>query len=595
MPPSISRRGSAPPRCAEPRAGAPRLRQLREDAGLSPARRGACRRRRGSVRRAGSRTGAQHPSNETLMRLGLVLGADLRVRLYPNTGPLIRDRHQARMLGGAARDRRSALARVHRGRRAAARAGAGSMPCSTSNERTSPSRPSSSPSFGASSSSSGGPPRRPRASRAGTAGTDLGTEPRIDRLLIVRRTRATRAIAADFARQLRAAYPAHPDDALAALTGTAPVARPGARVVRGRRPRGPPRRRSMRRRWYAVRSLAAAAEHQPHEQPANTRREDLGRPRRLAGRGGARRPRDRPPPRPRGHQPAGVHGPPQPRARASGRPDKTVATADHGTPTTPRGLPIMDMQAATQIAQLETNCRDFGIPLHAFGSDTQGIVHVIGPELGLTQPGMTIVCGDCAHGDPRRVRGARVRHRDERGRDGPRDADAAPAPAEDLRGARRRQAERRRQREGHHPRPDRPDRHRRRHRARVRVPRRGDPRAEHGTADDDLQHEHRGRRAGRPRRARRHDVRVPPRPPPRAAGRGLGRRRRRLAHAPDRRRRDVRQVDRRSTRRRSSRWSPGATTRAWACRSRGRLPRPEEAADDADRAAASSARSSTWR
>src|SRR6186713_2520510 len=76
------------------------------------------------------------------------------------------------------------------------------------------------------------------------------------------------------------------------------------------------------------------------------------------------------------------------------RTDKTVATADHGTPTTPRGLPIMDMQAATQIAQLETNCRDFGIPLHAFGSDTQGIVHVIGPELGLTQPGMTIVCGD---------------------------------------------------------------------------------------------------------------------------------------------------------------------------------------------------------
>src|SRR6188768_275365 len=76
------------------------------------------------------------------------------------------------------------------------------------------------------------------------------------------------------------------------------------------------------------------------------------------------------------------------------RPDKTVATADHGTPTTPRGLPIMDMQAATQIAQLETNCRDFGIPLHAFGSDTQGIVHVIGPQLGLTQPGMTIVCGD---------------------------------------------------------------------------------------------------------------------------------------------------------------------------------------------------------
>jgi 3-isopropylmalate/(R)-2-methylmalate dehydratase large subunit len=52
------------------------------------------------------------------------------------------------------------------------------------------------------------------------------------------------------------------------------------------------------------------------------------------------------------------------------------------------------MQAAAQISQLEVNCREFGIPIHAFGSDTQGIVHVIGPELGLTQPGMTIVCGD---------------------------------------------------------------------------------------------------------------------------------------------------------------------------------------------------------
>jgi len=76
------------------------------------------------------------------------------------------------------------------------------------------------------------------------------------------------------------------------------------------------------------------------------------------------------------------------------RPDKTVATADHSTPTTPRGLPMLDLQAAAQIRQLETNCADFGIPIHAFGSDTQGIVHVIGPELGLTQPGMTIVCGD---------------------------------------------------------------------------------------------------------------------------------------------------------------------------------------------------------
>ena len=76
------------------------------------------------------------------------------------------------------------------------------------------------------------------------------------------------------------------------------------------------------------------------------------------------------------------------------RPDKTVATADHSTPTTPRGLPILDQMGAAQIKQLETNCAEYGIPIHAYGSDTQGIVHVIGPELGLTQPGMTIVCGD---------------------------------------------------------------------------------------------------------------------------------------------------------------------------------------------------------
>ncbi|MEI8332732.1 MAG: 3-isopropylmalate dehydratase large subunit [Chloroflexota bacterium] len=76
------------------------------------------------------------------------------------------------------------------------------------------------------------------------------------------------------------------------------------------------------------------------------------------------------------------------------RPELTVATADHSTPTTPRGLPIVDPMAAAQVKQLETNCADFGIPLHALGTETQGIVHVIGPELGLTQPGMTIVCGD---------------------------------------------------------------------------------------------------------------------------------------------------------------------------------------------------------
>jgi 3-isopropylmalate/(R)-2-methylmalate dehydratase large subunit len=76
------------------------------------------------------------------------------------------------------------------------------------------------------------------------------------------------------------------------------------------------------------------------------------------------------------------------------RPDLTIATADHGIPTTDRSLPIADEIAARQLAQLETNCAEFGIRCFGIHSDHQGIVHVIGPELGLTQPGMTVVCGD---------------------------------------------------------------------------------------------------------------------------------------------------------------------------------------------------------
>jgi len=76
------------------------------------------------------------------------------------------------------------------------------------------------------------------------------------------------------------------------------------------------------------------------------------------------------------------------------RPDLTIATADHSIPTSDRSLPIVDTIAANQLAQLEKNCRDFGIPCFGIHSEKQGIVHVIGPELGLTQPGMTVVCGD---------------------------------------------------------------------------------------------------------------------------------------------------------------------------------------------------------
>ncbi|MGB1286755.1 MAG: 3-isopropylmalate dehydratase large subunit [Aggregatilineales bacterium] len=80
------------------------------------------------------------------------------------------------------------------------------------------------------------------------------------------------------------------------------------------------------------------------------------------------------------------------------RPDRTLGTMDHSTPTTPRNaqgiIPVMDNLAMQQLDQFTKNCEDFNIPMFALGTENQGIVHVIGPEQGLTQPGMTIVCGD---------------------------------------------------------------------------------------------------------------------------------------------------------------------------------------------------------
>ena len=276
------------------------------------------------------------------------------------------------------------------------------------------------------------------------------------------------------------------------------------------------------------------------------------------------------------------------------RPDKTVATADHGTPTTPRGLPIMDMQAAAQISQLETNCRDFGIPLHAFGSETQGIVHVIGPELGLTQPGMTIVCGD-SHTATHGAFGALAFGI------GTSEVEMVLATQTLLQ--------------------------RRPKTYEVRV----DGRLSAGVSAKDiilslisrigigggtghvfefrgegiraLNMEQRmticnmsiegGARAGLVGTGR-HDVRVHPGPSPCAAGRGLGRGRRPLADAPDGRRARPSTSRSSSTPRRSSPWSPGATTPAWACRSAPASPAPRRPPTTRP-AAAWSARSSTWR
>src|SRR5213592_3693859 len=78
------------------------------------------------------------------------------------------------------------------------------------------------------------------------------------------------------------------------------------------------------------------------------------------------------------------------------RPDRTLATADHNVPTdgSTVAAQIADQLSRVQVETLERNCEEFGIPAYSIGSARQGIVHVIGPELGVTQPGMTIVCGD---------------------------------------------------------------------------------------------------------------------------------------------------------------------------------------------------------
>ncbi len=238
------------------------------------------------------------------------------------------------------------------------------------------------------------------------------------------------------------------------------------------------------------------------------------------------------------------------------RPERTVATMDHSTPTTPRGrdgrIPVLDNAAALQIAALEKNCADFGVELHTLGSAGQGIVHVIGPELGLTQPGIGHRVRRQPHQHARRVRRARVRHRHQRGVARARDAEPAAEHVEDAGRDRRRQAAARRDREGPGAGRDRAPGHRRRNRARHRVPRVGDPRAVDGRADDRVQHVDRGGRARGHDRPRRDDVRVSEGAAARAVGRGVGAGGRGLAGAAVGRRGGVRS---RGEARRRPRWS----------------------------------------
>ena len=192
------------------------------------------------------------------------------------------------------------------------------------------------------------------------------------------------------------------------------------------------------------------------------------------------------------------------------RPDKTLATADHNTPTdgTMAARLIADELSRVQVETLERNCEEFGIPIYCLGSDRQGIVHVIGPELGVTQPGMTIVCGDS--------------HTSTHGAFGSLAFGIGTSEVEHvlatqclvqkrpktMRISYSGQLERRGHAQGPDPGDDRPPRHRRHGRPRGRVRRPGDRGALDAGPDDDLQHDDRGRRPRRHDRPRRDDLRV---------------------------------------------------------------------------------------
>ena len=92
--------------------------------------------------------------------------------------------------------------------------------------------------------------------------------------------------------------------------------------------------------------------------------------------------------------------------RAPRRIDQTIATEDHNTPTIDIDKPIADITSRTQIETLRRNAEEFGVRIHPLGDKEQGIVHVVGPQLGLTMPGITVVCGDShtsTHGDRKSV------------------------------------------------------------------------------------------------------------------------------------------------------------------------------------------------
>ena len=240
--------------------------------------------------------------------------------------------------------------------------------------------------------------------------------------------------------------------------------------------------------------------------------------------------------RARGDQPAGVRGPAPGRPQAAppglhhrGRrpqhPDRRVARA---APTSRK------TDSRIQVQTLEKNVVEFGVPYIPILDERQGIVHIIGPELGLSLPGMTIVCGD-SHTSTHGALGAlafgigtsEVEHVMAT-------QTLLQAPAKNMQievtgtlgfGC---------SAQGHRAGDHRQDQHRRRHRPRHRIHRRDDPRAGHGGPHDGVQHDDRGRRARRPDRAGRDHVRLRQGPRLRAEGRGVGAGGGVLAHAADR-------------------------------------------------------------
>ena len=188
------------------------------------------------------------------------------------------------------------------------------------------------------------------------------------------------------------------------------------------------------------------------------------------------------------------------------RPDKSMGTTDHSTPTTGLSMTLVDELAQRQVSQMQQNCREFGVPLYDLDNPQHGIVHVIGPELGLTQPGMTIVCGDS--------------HTATHGAFGALAFGIGTSEVEHVLATQCLLQQRpktclvtfegrlagRRHRQGYDPGLDRRYRHGRRHRLRLRICRRGCAGDEHGRAHDAVQYVDRSRRTRRHGRSGRNDL-----------------------------------------------------------------------------------------